>query len=363
MKMIKWPSIEQYRNVVKNITHRARYRGTDADGNAIYEPFAKLPTLKFEGTVKLHGTNAAIARKVLEPQEMWCQSRENIITPEKDNAGFAMFVKGHEDEFRDLIATAIGIHDRSHEFPYILVFGEWCGKGIQGGVAISDLPKMFVIFGIALADEEGNKHYFTRQEVTDVVDGGREYVLRATGTVPTETGIYCIWDFPTYGCEIDFDAPHEKQNFLNDRTAEVEAECPVGKAFGVTGVGEGIVWRCIEPGWEDSGYWFKVKGEAHSKSKVKTLATVDVERINNINELAEKLANDGRLEQMCQQVFDTLNGGEPDIKRTGEFIKAVMQDIFKEEMDTVAASGFTGKELNGPVSKRARDFLMTKLEV
>ena len=357
--MIKWPSIEQYRNVVRNVSQRARYKGTDDAGEAIFDPFIKLPTLKFEGTVKLHGTNASVAMS--KDGVMWCQSRENIITPEKDNAGFAMFVKSQEDAFNDFLVTAASIAKATDED--VVVWGEWCGGSIQKGISISQLPKMFVIFGIALVDIDGEKTYLTKQQVIDTCDGGREYVKRVDGTCPTSSGIYCIYDFPTYSVEIDFEQPHEYQNGLNEITERVEKECPVGKAFGVSGIGEGVVWRCVEEGWEDSGYWFKVKGEAHSKSKVKTLATVDVERINDINELAAKLAHDGRLAQGIQAVFDTLNGGEPDIKRTGEFIKWVMSDIFKEEIDTIAASGYTGKELNGQVSKLARDYLMKQLEV
>ena len=48
-------------------------------------------------------------------------------------------------------------------------------------------------------------------------------------------------------------------------TEAVENECPVGKHFGVSGVGEGVVWTCVSEGWNDSGTWFKVKGEAHVK--------------------------------------------------------------------------------------------------
>lgn len=358
-KMIKWPSIEQFRNVVKNVQHRARYKGQDENGEAIYWPFAPMPKLKFEGTVKLHGTNASVVcpNDDISVDTMWCQSRENIITPQKDNAGFAMFVESMKEEFVDLLSTARGVHPtRGHGLPYIIVFGEWCGKGIQSGVAISELPKMFVIFGMAFSDEEGNKTYFTRQEVVDTVDGCREYVGHGF-TVKS------IYDFPTYGTTIDFENPHESQNFLNKMTADVEEQCPVGYHYGIQGVGEGIVWRCVEPGYDDSGFWFKVKGEKHSNSKVKTLAAVDVEKINNMKALCEKLAHEGRLEQMHQQVFDTLNGGETDIKRMGDFIKAVMQDVFKEEMDTIAASGFNGKEINGPISKICRDFIMKKLEV
>lgn len=358
MRHIKWPSIEQFRNVVKNVQHRASYVGMDDNGNAIYNNLQPKPTLKFEGTVKLHGTNSSV---VISPIcKFWAQSRENIITPEKDNAGFALFAHANEKIFQDIATFAVTIAS----FPIVprykgistqdfVIFGEWCGKGIQKGVAISELPKMFVIFGMAFVDAEGQKTYLTREEISKSLIG-------YTGT---ETQIYSIYDFPTWNLDIDFENPHESQNKLNEITMKVEAECPVGKSFGVSGVGEGVVWRCISPGYEDSGYWFKVKGEAHSKSKVKTLAIVDIERINNIKELAERLANNGRLEQGYQLVFDTLNGGEPDITKMGEFIKWTMQDIFKEDLDVIVESGFNGKEINGPVSKIVREFLLKKLEV
>jgi hypothetical protein len=209
---------------------------------------------------------------------------------------------------------------------------------------------MFIIFGISLANEDGSKEYLTRKQVEDTL---KNIALPET--------VKCIYDFPTYEMVIDFENPHEAQNKLNQITESVEAECPVGKALGVSGVGEGVVYRCVEPGYEDSGFWFKVKGDKHSKSKVRTLAAVDIERINNIQALAERLAHNGRVEQMAQQVFDTLNGGEVDIKRTGELIKAVMQDIFKEDLDIVSASGFTGRDLNGPVAKICRDYIANQI--
>lgn len=105
----------------------------------------------------------------------------------------------------------------------------------------------------------------------------------------------------------------------------------------------------------------KVKGSEHSKSRVKTLATVDIERINNIRELSDKLANNGRLEQFHQIVFDTLNGGQTDVSKMGDFIKAVTSDCLKEELDTIQASGFTMKELGSTISKLCREFIQIKL--
>jgi len=362
--LIRWPSIEQFRNVVKNVQHKVRFSGLDDNGNAIFDTSAKLPTLHFEGTVKLHGTNSSVAQS--HDGDMWYQSRENIITPERDNAGFAMFAIANEFAFRDLMCTARciardAIADSLKQD--IVVWGEWCGKGIQKGVAISELPKMFVIFGVAFVDEEGNKTYFTRQQIVDTIDGCREYVLRPTGKIPEESCIYCIYDFPCFQLDIDFENPHAVQNKLNQLTLSVEEECPVGAAFGVNATGEGIVWRCTDENYINSGFWFKVKGEKHSNSKVKILATIDVEKINNLKDLAARLAHNGRLEQAAQIIFDTLNGGEVDIKKTGDMIRWVMSDIIKEDVNIIAASGFTFKELGPSVAKRVRDFVMKKMEM
>lgn len=343
MKLIKFPSIEQYRNVIRNVQHKSQFIDFD-DNNKNKPKFnlnASMPILSFEGTVKLHGTNAGVV--ISKNKDLWCQSRERIITPESDNAGFAMFAYGNKQNFMN-IADEIKINDKD-----IVIFGEWCGGNIQKNVAICQLPKMFVIFNIALVDEEGNKIYLTESEVSNV-----------TTNYKTEQ-IKVIYDFPTWYREINFNNPELFQNDLNYLTEKVEEECPVGKQLGVSGVGEGIVWKCITPGYNDSGFWFKVKGEKHSKSKIKTLATVDMERIENINKLSEKLANKERLDQIHQIVFDTLNGGQTDIKRMGEFIKSVMSDMLKEELDVISASGFSTKDITSNISKICRNYILDKL--
>lgn len=309
----------------------------------------------FANGVCVHNTNASVC--LSSSGEMWVQSRSNIITPENDNAGFAMFVEQHKDEFTNILHRAnIGCGSTTQD---LVIFGEWCGGNIQKNVAICELPRMFVIFGIAIAYnvETAFKTYYTREEVQKVCTS----VSKPEGTIPTESKIYCIYDFPIFNMNINFENPHESVAILNQMTENVGTECPVGKAFGISGLGEGIVWRCTEYSYDDSGYFFKVKDERHSKSKVKTLANVDVERINNIKELADSLANSGRLEQMHQTVFNTLNGGETDITKIGEFIKVVMHDVLKEDLDILAASGFTTKDVSGFIAKNCKNFIMEKL--
>lgn len=84
--MKKFPSIEQFRNTVKSVQLTHDYVGRDTNEDPIYEHISDYPVVQFTGTVKLHGTNAAIR---ICNGEITYQSRENVITPQKDNAGFA----------------------------------------------------------------------------------------------------------------------------------------------------------------------------------------------------------------------------------------------------------------------------------
>lgn len=358
-RMIKFPSIEQFRTVVHNVVNRAQYSGKDEDGNAVFDRTRTAPTLTFHGTVKLHGTNASIARDV--GGTMWCQSRENIITPQQDNAGFAMHVEANKGLYAALLNQAVTMKPIVGD-QAILVFGEWCGGNIQKKVAITQFPKMFVIFGMARVDADGEKEWFTPGELEQTYARAQQQVTQWIDN------LHHIYEFPTWTVDIDFNRPHDIQNHLIELTMAVEQECPVGKQLGATSengstTGEGIVWKCINPDYEDSGHWFKVKGELHKAGgKVKTLNPVDADKVDAIQALAVEVTPEWRLEQMFQQTFNTLNGGQPDIRRTGDFIKAVMTDVLKEELDTIAASGFTTKELTSPISKIARDYLMKQLE-
>jgi hypothetical protein len=98
-------------------------------------------------TEKIDGTNAAIGvlancstedpcdgclnSLTCERAIVYAQSRTRIITPEKDNFGFATWVRDHADVLRDVLGE--GLH-----------FGEWWGKGINRGYDLRD--KRFSLF-------------------------------------------------------------------------------------------------------------------------------------------------------------------------------------------------------------------------
>jgi len=143
MKLIKMPSISQFRNIVQNVIRQAQYVETLEDGTVIYDKNAKLPILKFTGTEKIHGTNAAFC---MNNHENWCQSKNNIITPEKDNAGFAFFVEARKDSFINIVKNLSETHNINLDKKTICLFGEFCGGNIQKLSCFSNTDKKFVLF-------------------------------------------------------------------------------------------------------------------------------------------------------------------------------------------------------------------------
>lgn len=342
--MIKFPSIEQFRNVIRHVQQHTRYAGKDENGDAIYDQSRPLPTLKFRGTVKLHGTNAGIVYDV-DTDSFTYQSRERVLSLTQDNAGFMLAQMKNESIWRDVVNQAMSeIWIPPVPIKKVAIFGEWCGQGIQKGVALSQLPKMFVVFAVKAVLSDDTTHWMPIGEF-DI-------------HLP-EFGVFNIDTFPTWEIDIDFKFPEIAQNKMIEITEEVERECPVGKYFDVSGIGEGVVWTCISKGWEDSGTWFKVKGEKHSASKVKTLAAVDVEAVENMRQFVKSVVTEARLEQgLDNLVREQLKPFE--MKSMGDFIRWVYNDVLKEEMDTIVANQIDTKKLGSAVANEARPWFIKK---
>jgi hypothetical protein len=150
--------------------------------------------------------------------------------------------------------------------------------------------------------------------------------------------------------EIDFNYPELVQNKLGELTLAVEEECPVGKAFGFSGVGEGIVWSC---NYNGVVHRFKVKGEKHSSSKVKKLAEVDVEKINSIKEFVDYAVTESRFNQGIEKTFP--NNEPIDVKKMGQLMKWIVDDIIKEEMDTMVQNKLEPKDVGKYISTKVRE--------
>ena len=346
-KFIPFAKIGQYNQTVRAVVQRARYAGKDTNGDAIYDSTAEIPTITFKGSTKLHGTNAGVVMN--RAGDMWAQSRSHPITVEHDNCGFAFFVQKNEGVFHEMFAS-LSFEDAD----YVAIFGEWCGGNIQKGVAICELSKRFVVFDVKMAYDEVVASEDGEATASRYLTDDKWQHLKSV-----ENAIYNILDFPTWTIDIDFNHPAQAQNELVEITDRIEAECPVGKAFDVSGCGEGAVWKA---NMSDMTHRFKVKGKKHSASKVKTIAPVDPERLKNVMDFVEYAVTENRLNQGIEQVF-TTNGLELDIKKLGDFLNWVRSDIFAEELDALIASNLTPKDVGKDIATAARIWFMKKWSV
>jgi ferritin len=106
---------------------------------------------------------------------------------------------------------------------------------------------------------------------------------------------------------------------------------------------------------------FKVKGEKHSSSKVKTLASVDIEKVNSINEFADTVVTESRLTQGLEYLKVHNISIEP--KSTPVFLKWIADDVVKEETDTLVASHLEIKDVITRVKYVARTWFLAQEEM
>ena len=227
MKQKKYDKIPSLKNLVRN-----PYIITD-------EPNVKT----FIGSVKLHGTNGAIA---VVGGRIEVFSRNRQLTPESDHYGFAAWAFSHADYF---------VRNFSKSGTIVWLYGEWCGPGIMRKVAINQLEtKQFVIFEVY--KNCGEFHPSTGYyEAPDLPFQG----------IANSFGLYSVKSCPL-GFVIKVDLSDldrwDAQNLINRWTEEVEQQCPWADKFGISGVGEGIVFSNFDD--RKRPIRFKSKGEKHT---------------------------------------------------------------------------------------------------
>ena len=323
-RMLKWPSIESLYNVRKSLVKSEQER-----------------VVRYIAKVKLDGTNAGI--QIASDGRVIAQSRNNIITPEDDNHGFAKWLDERKSYFSSLARSK-----------HMTIYGEFVGKGIQSGTSVSTLPnRVFVVFAIQYGGTSG------QQALIDINPASIERVLQNR---PED-----VYVLPFYGqvFAADFTNVENLQStvdLLNEEVSRVENCDPwVKETFGVEGVGEGLVLYPLEPdtisgvtnepilidAFTYSDLVFKAKGEKHKVIKTKKPVQIDPEVANSINEFVELVVTENRLNQM-------LEGIDLEKKNTGIFLKKVSQDVHKESQAELEAAGLDWKQVAKEVSTKAR---------
>jgi hypothetical protein len=317
-----------------------------------------LKLLKY--SEKTHGSNLGVCFN--NQTGLYVQSRKNIITPEKDNAGSAFFVMSKEEIFKSLILELAEENNIDLDNYIISLYGEWAGANIQKNANVSGLDKMVILFDYfkvspLIQDEEDS-------------EAAQWYETKSSRWVDSiEDRIFNVNNFPgaTGFIEVDFEHPAEANNKLIEIMEDFEKNSPIAKYFNKPeNVGEGIVCSFIDE--RGNRNVFKVKGEAHSKGsgKVKTLKPVDSvleqKKIDFVNDIA---CTESRLGQMWTEIVHSVHNGDEslmEMKQMGDFLRLVIKDVIKEEFDIMAERGLEPKPLNGLISKVARGWFQDKLD-
>lgn len=351
---LPWPKIKRLENVAQNEHHRARF-------SEMGHPSQHLRTVVYRGKVKLHGTNAGIRcvadgdewndDKVnpmrIQKKRLQAQSRKFDINVERDNQGFAKFTADHALTFLRM----------ENIRPGVTVFGEWCGPGIQHGVAINEAPKpFFAVFAVVDGDIVVSDPRTIREHY---VDESHEQVH--------------VLDWFTDPIYINFALNNQmERDDIATMVSAIDDVCPFAKeVLGVEGVGEGLVMfpLFLYEGNEDENgvgavsyaefatYGFKAKGSRHNTGKKKEIKRPDMtpEKLQNIQDFVESI----KFGDMSN-VLTALGVGNEDVanmsnKGIGPFIKAVQDDIKAERADNLP-EGVTWKDVAKQVGKKALGF-------
>lgn len=330
MKHISYNSINQFRYWVTHFG-QGKFLGME-NGEPLYDTECPKPIIKFTGTVKLHGTNGSV---VYNNGKITYQSRNDFVTIGNDNYGFAAFCSIRDKEFREIFDQILKKNPTDNP---IVIFGEYVGKGIQSGVAISNLDKSFFIFDVYTIN-------------TDLEELPKEHI-DCEGYRYVDSNIYNINDFKKWELNIDFNDPESAAKALEEISLQVESECPVAKSLGHSGIGEGVVWKGY---YENQKLVFKVKGQKHSVVKTKEKVPIDVEKLNSANEFIEYAVTEARVDQGISTIPNVS------IKDMGTIIQWVVTDIFKEESDTILANNLDINMLKSLIPKRVVYFCKQKL--
>jgi hypothetical protein len=374
MKFMPWPEIEGFHNIRKFI------RVDPGEWWHKRELLAGTSVVSYKAKVKLHGTNAAV--RIDASGNVTAQSRANIITPENDNAGFARWVKANEEEWKKTAAVPTKTNPADH-YLNMVFFGEWIGPGIQKNVAVSEIPKKcFAVFAMKILGKDEEEIAFEVRPDRIALYLGKSGVKFACAEEANLPDVYVL---PWYEQSIDIDWKQTDEELtktiapINDWVMAIEANDPwVEATFGVKGTGEGLVFYPISDAHTNNfehftNLCFKAKGEKHKNIATGKAVQVSAEAAASIDAFVSMVLTPARLDQGARAIlgehkhedalkclFCTTGALTYDMKNTGKFVNWVSADVEKETQDELAASGLTWKEVQKPVSDKARAWFLAK---
>ncbi|MBL4634642.1 MAG: hypothetical protein JKY56_12260 [Kofleriaceae bacterium] len=326
--VLRWASIDLFHNVVRTLEFLHSEEGP--------EHGTQRPRLQYRAKVKLHGTNAAVQRT---SGGVFAQSRSRVLTVKDDNLAFAKWVDEQSSYFSQLP-------------PDTTVFGEWCGRGVQKKVAISQIDRrIFAVFAVQIGQGESALLETCPERIKAILP---------------DADLVDMYIIPWHliPISVDYSASLESAvEEINAMVHAIEQEDPwVKSVFDISGLGEGVVMypmlaSALTPE-SFSLYAFKAKGEKHRTSKSSKAAQIVPEVAEGVPEFVAMQCTTARFEQGFSEACDN----QLNMRSMGGFIKWVTADVKKESEAELEAAGLTWKQVSKEVSTAARQWFKGKCE-
>ena len=368
-RFISYGSTDSFENKIFRIQKNEQYIGKDDEGNDTYDESIRLSTIKCTAGEKIHGTNASVAYSHIDG--FWVQSKKRILTVEVDNHGTAAHAMENQNAWLTIINQLAEEHEINLNKNIIVVYFEWAGKGIQKKSALSGFDKKAIIFQYFKVatmeqqlninnEEEGN----IWKETCQIIRPGNACYVNWVSA--KDNGILNIMNYKNWEFEIDLNKPIDSLNkIIKVVETEIEPNSPVGSALGTeNNVGEGLLLTFTHRG---DIHRMKVKGDEHSKGNTKIereLTPEETYYMKKIQDFVIKRAcTINRLEQAYVEVMsvegESLRG---DIRKTGQFMKWINQDVIKEESRQLEEAGLIMKDINKTVSNIAGKWIRERIK-
>ena len=140
----------------------------------------------------------------------------------------------------------------------------------------------------------------------------------------------------------------------------------MGKAMGVTGTGEGIVF--VPAAWKDthvqrSRYFLKFKGDEHKVVNISKLKRFEKGPATDFKEKTRDFVEAVLTENRMQQGLDYLKEMQHPLEMSsvGVFLKWLTDDVVKEEGDLMQKFGLDSKLVKKAVSSKAQPWYKFKV--
>ena len=290
------------------------------------------------GTPKLHGTNIGIIFK--SNGEYTLQTRNRIITKDNDHFGFYKWMT--QDKINYIYNHFKYLFD-NRKIKAIIVYGEFAGKGVQKGVAISQIERFYAPFAVRIITDKDD--YYIKPRSMDF------------NLWNDELRIYNLFN-PKYFVKVNVDKSNLEEviNIIDEYVKECEVEDKFAIAFGMEGIGEGIVWD-----YEIDGktYFFKTKIDEFKTKAQKVNKNKTIDEIKEDKKIIEYCLNEYRLRQGIEYMNE--NGIDTIIQNIKDFITWVVEDTIREEERFILDNGLNEKRVRKLVGTEAAKWYKQQL--